>query len=339
MTQTPTVPALLDAAAVRAAVPPRAAVDALEEVLRGGFDPEHDAPRTRVATPAGKLLQMPSAAGDLVGVKLLTLTPDNPSRDLPTIQGLYVLFGGAGQSPRAVLDGAAVTDVRTPAVSALGDALARRGARSAGTDDDATPGSGAGLASGAERGEDPARLTVVFGTGVQAWAHLETFAGLGRLGEVRVVGRRADAVDALCTRAREGLGLDARPGTAADVAEADLVLCCTASAEPLFDGALVPSEAVVVAMGSHTPDARELDDALLRRAWVLVESRDSALREAGDVVLALASGALGSPEELVTFADVVQGRAVRPAGVPAVVKTTGMPWQDLAVAAAAVGVG
>lgn len=319
MSQTPAARVLLDAAAVRVAVPPRTAVDALEAVLRGGFDPEQDAPRTRVTTQAGELLQMPSAAGDLVGTKLLTLTPDNPSRGLPTIQGLYVLFGGPGQSPRAVLDGAAVTDVRTPAVSALGDILARRDA-------------------GVEADVDgvPARLTVLFGTGVQAWAHLETFAALGRLSEVRVVGRRADAVEAICARARDALGLDARPGAADDVAEADLVVCCTASEVPLFDGARVKDDTVVVAMGTHAPDARELDDALMRRAWVLVESRDSALREAGDVVLALESGALGSPEELVTFADVVQGRAARPAGVPAVVKTTGMPWQDLAVAAAVV---
>ena len=65
----------IDGPAVRAALSPRAAVDALEAALAAGLDPEADAPRTRVATAAGQLLQMPSTRGTEVGTKLLTLTP------------------------------------------------------------------------------------------------------------------------------------------------------------------------------------------------------------------------------------------------------------------------
>lgn len=118
------------------------------------------------------------------------------------------------------------------------------------------------------------------------------------------------------------------------VAEADVVVTCTAATAPLFDGTLVPEHATVVAMGSHTTDARETDDALARRATVAVESRDSAAREAGDVTLAIDSGALAGIEDTVTLAELVAGTARRREGAPALFVTTGMPWQDLVVASA-----
>ena len=70
------------------------------------------------------------------------------------------------------------------------------------------------------------------------------------------------------------------------VAAADVICCCTTAREPLFDGALVADHACVVAIGSHEPDAREVDEALVRRATVVVEARAAALREAGDVIAA-----------------------------------------------------
>lgn len=293
--------------ALRAALGPAAAVDALEHALADGLDPEADAPRTRVETATGSLLQMPSTRGDEVGTKLLTLTPANAEAKLPVIQGLYVLFGGPEQSPRAVLDGIELTNLRTSAVSALG-------ARLAGT-------------------TTSAAHLVLFGTGVQAWEHAVTFCAVLQIGRITVVGRSAQKAEALAARITEELGVPAGAGTADAVATADLVLTCTASAAPLFDGALVRDDAVVVAMGAHTPDTRELDDALLARAQVVVESRDSALRESGEIVQGLASGVL-TEAELVTFADLAGGRASRQAARPAVVVTTGMPWQDLVVASA-----
>lgn len=218
-----------------------------------------------------------------------------------------MLFGGPGQAPRAVIDGIELTGLRTAAVSALGVRL---------------------LAS------TPPRHLVLFGSGVQAWEHAVAFADVFALERVTVVGRGAARAQALADRIEAELGVAASAGTADDVAQADAAVTCTASAQPLFDGALVRADAVVVAMGAHTPDARELDDTLMSRGFVAVESRDSALREAGDVVLALDSGALGSAAELTTLAELVAGTAARPAGVPAVFVTTGMPWQDLAVAAA-----
>ena len=119
------------------------------------------------------------------------------------------------------------------------------------------------------------------------------------------------------------------------VSAADIVCCATTAREPLFDGSLVADHATVVAIGSHEPDARETDDALARRATVVVESRTSALREAGDVIGAIAAGALRE-DELVTLADLVCGRVVADPQRPRLFKSTGMAWEDAVVASALV---
>jgi ornithine cyclodeaminase/alanine dehydrogenase-like protein (mu-crystallin family) len=119
------------------------------------------------------------------------------------------------------------------------------------------------------------------------------------------------------------------------VAAADVVCCATTAREPLFDGALVADHATVVAIGSHEPDAREVDDALVGRATVVVESRTSALREAGDVIGAITAGAV-EEDALVTLADLVCGRVVVDATRPRVFKSTGMAWEDAVVASALV---
>jgi ornithine cyclodeaminase len=173
---------------------------------------------------------------------------------------------------------------------------------------------------------------VVFGTGPQAHAHIAALATIRPVRSVTVVGRTVEKAGAVA-RSAESLGLAARTVTTMDatraVAEADLVACCTTAREPLFDSSALPAEATVIAVGSHEPEARELDTALVRRATVVVESRGSA-RTAGDIVLA------GDVDALVAgdLADLLVGRVSIAAGRPRVFKSVGEAWQDLAVAAA-----
>jgi ornithine cyclodeaminase/alanine dehydrogenase-like protein (mu-crystallin family) len=159
-----------------------------------------------------------------------------------------------------------------------------------------------------------ARRLLVLGRGPQAHAHVAAMRAIRPIEHVDMVGR-------------EGGALDDR------VATADIICCCTTAREPLFDGGLVADHATVVAIGSHEPEARETDDALAARASVVVESRASALREAGDVIGALASGALRE-EALITLADLVRGDATLAPERPRLFKSTGMAWEDAVVAAA-----
>jgi ornithine cyclodeaminase/alanine dehydrogenase-like protein (mu-crystallin family) len=125
--------------------------------------------------------------------------------------------------------------------------------------------------------------------------------------------------------------------TRADLAlrAADVVVCATSARSPVFESTLLRDDAVVIAVGSHEPDARELDAALLGRASVIVEDVDTALREAGDVILAIDDGHLG-PDRLLTMQDAVAGTVEAPTDRPTVFKSVGMAWQDLVVAEAVV---
>lgn len=282
------------------APPMAAAIGALRASLLGGLDPEAGPPRSAVPVPRGELLLMPAHWGSYAGVKVVTVAPDNPARELPRIQGNYLLLEGETLTPLALLDGIALTNVRTAAVSAVAaDALAE---------------------------PDASRL-VLFGTGPQARSHVEALRCVRPIRDVVVVGRDAERTRAFAD------DIKARVGSADDVADADVVACCTTARTPLFDGSLLPPHATVVAVGSHEPDAREVDETAVGRSTVVVEAVSAALREAGDIVLAVQAGAL-DPGTLVGLADLVRGRARLPSDRPRLFKSVGMAWQDLVVAAA-----
>jgi ornithine cyclodeaminase/alanine dehydrogenase-like protein (mu-crystallin family) len=256
-----------------------AAADALEAALASGLDPEAGPARTSVPVGEGELLVMPASYGPVAAVKLVSVGPDEPR-----IQGVCVLFDAATLAPVALVDGIALTNLRTPAVSLV--AVRRL----------AAPG---------------ARRLVVFGRGPQARAHAEALD----LEDTVLLARDDPRRDEL-------------------VAAADVICCCTTAREPLFDGSRVADHACVVAIGSHEPAARETDDRLVERATVVVESRSSALREAGDVIGAIEAGALAA-EEIVTLGELVCGAEI-PSG-PRLFKSTGMAWEDAVVAGALYG--
>lgn len=292
-----------DAAAVRAALSWPAAVAALRDALRGGLDPEAEPARTATPFGAGELLTMPSTGARYAGVKLATVAPAG----VPRIQGVYVLFDAASLAPVALLDGPALTALRTPALSALGvDLLA----------------------------PTEAHRLVVFGSGPQAHGHVHALRAVRPVDSVVLVGRDPGHLAALIDRlAAEGV--TARAGRPAEVADADLVVCATSSPQPVFPGRLLSPDAVVVACGSHHPDRRELDADAFRGRGVLVESVTAAGREAGDVIKAVAAGAL-RPAELVPLASLVRDATD---ARPRVFKTVGMGWQDLVLADAVVAAG
>lgn len=262
----------------------REAIDAIADALRNGLDPEADPPRSIAELPAGQLLLMPAAlpgaaaSQGYAGVKVVSVTPSHE----PRIQGTYLLLDGPTLTPIAMLDGIALTSIRTPAVSAV--AVDRLAAPNAG------------------------RL-VVFGKGPQANGHIEAMRAIRPISTVDVLGRGDD------------------PGP---VRYADIVCCCTTAREPLFDSALLKDGATVVAVGSHEPDAREVDSALVERAYVVVESRASALREAGDIIQSGVDG-----PGLVNLAELVRSGLTAGPDQPRLFKSTGMAWEDLVVAALA----
>lgn len=299
---------LLDAAELLRRLPVSAAIDALEAGFRAQ-DPSAGPLRSHVETPAGSMLLMPAFGDGGVGVKLVTLTPENPARHLPFIGAVYVLFDATTQMPEAIVDGAALTALRTAAVS--------------------------GLATRYLANPDAGRL-VIFGAGVQASSHLDAMLAVRRIEHVTVVSRTRAPAQALVDVAREQ-GVGAEVGVADDVTEAELVCTCTTSDVPLFDGARLAAGVHVNAVGSYRPTSRELDTAAILRARVVVETREAAFAEAGELAIPIAEGAFGREHVVAELAEVIRGAGIRitPSDVT-VFKSVGLAFEDLIVARAAV---
>ena len=300
---------LIDVAELRRRLPMAAAIDALESAFRDQ-DPAAGPLRSHLDTADGRLVLMPATGPAGVGVKLVTVTPANPARGAPLIGAVYVLFDAVTQQPRAVIDGAALTALRTAAVSGLATRFLARA---------------------------DARRLVIFGAGVQARSHLEAMVNERAIERVAIVSRSEGPAGELRDRA-EGLGLDARSAAPDVVAEADLVCTCTTSDEPVFDGARLSAGTHVNAVGTFQPHTRELDTETIRRARVVVEERGAAFEEAGELVIAIGEGAIDPSHVVADLAQVVRGTQVRttPDDVT-VFKSVGLAFEDLAIAAAVVG--
>ncbi len=284
-----------------------AAADALTDALREPARMPAAPQRSVIRSGSGQFLAMPAAGDAGAGAKLVSVQAENPKHGLPLIQGVFALFSAESLTPVALFDGAALTELRAPAVSVVATRLLARA--------------------------DAAHL-VLFGAGVQGRAHAFALIGERPLERVTVIapGPRADAL----VRDLAAAGVVATRGDCGAVAEADLVCACTTSSEPVFDGRLVAPGAHVNAVGSFQRTTREIDAALLARSSVFVEDRDAALDEAGDLRIAIAEGAFGPELIAGDLAEVVAGERGRSSvGEITTFKSVGSAWEDLVVARAA----
>ncbi|TVR29408.1 MAG: ornithine cyclodeaminase family protein [Nitriliruptor sp.] len=250
----------IDAPEVWQRLPMLDAIAALEQAIRtNGFA---DTPqRLHLQDDGRDLLVMPAMADGWAGVKLVSLDPQNPARGRSFINGVYTLFVPPGLEPGASIEGRALTELRTAAVS--------------------------GLATRHLARPDASRLTI-FGAGAQGRSHLLAMAAVRDLTEVRIVAPRAESVDAFIAFAADHLEVEVRTGTPDDVATSDIVCTCTSSATPVFDGSLLPEGVHINAIGAYRPDLQEVDAATVLASRVIVELREAALTEKGDLLRAAA---------------------------------------------------
>ncbi len=290
----------LDADAIRHHVSMAQAIEA----LRAAFSTRVDhALRTHLHVAGGDLLVMPAAGGDVAGIKLVMVQPRNADRGEPTIQGTYVLFDAEAGRPVALLDGAALTALRTPAASALAtDALAREDVRTLG----------------------------IFGAGPQARDHVEAMRVVRpSLEEVLVCARTTASTERLC----EEVG--GRPADASTAAAADIVCTCTSSTTPVLAAEDVRPGAHLNLVGAYTAGAHEVPAALVGRADIVtVDERSAAEVEAGDLIQAAEAGAFDWETDLAgDLVDLVARRVARNAATQVTMfKSVGLALEDLAVA-------
>jgi ornithine cyclodeaminase len=299
----------LDRAALREALPWDALVDALATMFRDGCE----APlrhRHVMPGPGGTentLLLMPAwRAGGHTGVKIVHVAPGNAARGEPAVHAAYLLSDALTGAPLALMDGGELTDRRTAAASLL---AARHLAR-----------------------PDSARL-LLLGSGKVARALAEGYAARFPIRDIAIWSpTAANAARLAADLAQEGL--PARVVDRPDPAGADIVSAATLSVAPLLRGAEVAPGTHVDLVGAYRRDMRESDGALMARATLVVDTRAGALAEAGDIVQAIAEGAITEAGIAADLADLCRGThpGRRGAEEITVFKSVGWAGEDLAAA-------
>jgi len=250
---------------------------------------------------------LPGDAG--TGLKVVSLAPRNAARGLPTHLATILVLDPATGALEAILDGRLVTERRTAAVSA---AAARKLAN---------PGAG---------------TLALLGSGVQAGSHLEAFAAVLALHEVRVWSPSAERREAFAGSHSVAGRAPVRAVASAEeaVRGADLVVAATSARTPVLEGAWLAAGAHVTAVGACSPEWRELDGETVRRSRVYVDSLAAAKQEAGDLIGAMRDGGWSFADiagELgALFAGAVPGR--RDAREITLFKSLGLACEDVATA-------
>jgi thiomorpholine-carboxylate dehydrogenase len=240
---------------------------------------------------------MPAVYGDIMGTKLVNFYPENAALGLPTHLAIIAIFRSRTGEPLAMMDGRLITELRTAAVSAVATRL---------------------LSSPA------AKSLAILGSGVQARAHVRALALVRTFDEVRVWSRNPQAALAF---ARE-IGATATSAEEA-VRGADVVVTCTSSPQPVLKGTWLKPGVMINAVGAVGTTRRELDDDAMRGA-VVVDSRDAALQESGDVLLAKA-------QIHAELGELLAGTRPMPQAEVTVFKSLGLAVEDLAAARLVLG--
>jgi thiomorpholine-carboxylate dehydrogenase len=250
--------------------------------------------RNTITIEEGKryLAVMPAVAEDAMGLKAVSFYPGNAGTALPTHLAMILLFRPDTGEPLAVMDGRLITEMRTAAVSA------------AVTKYLASPDS---------------RVLALLGSGVQAAAHLAALSQVRRFDEVRVWSRTPGHAQRFA-REHGARAMDAESA----VRGADVVVTATNAVEPILKGAWLKRGAHVNAVGSPRPTWRELDDDAMANVLV-VDSREAALKESGDVILSKAKIHAEAGE-------IFDGSKTVSASETTVFKSLGLAIEDVAAA-------
>ena len=226
--------------------------------------------------PAAYALDAPHAVlgNASAGAKLVTVVPGNHDRGLPSHLATIILLNAQTGNLEAIIDGRYITEARTAAVSAVSARhLARR----------------------------DARIVAIIGSGVQARSHAEAIARVLQVQEFRVwsptaAHREAAAADIgampelMLQPANERPAVTVSPSARQAVEGADVVVLVTSAATPVIEDAWITERTHVIGVGACRPTQREMPGALVQRGRVIVDSREAAMKEAGDFLLAREEG-------------------------------------------------
>lgn len=256
---------ILSAADVRTALPMPKAIDAMRHAYGQLSAGKVTAPpRQHISTAKGVTLLMPAHLPERseFGIKVVSVYDDNPNLDLPRITATVLVLDPATGLPKAIMDGSSLTAIRTGAGGGVAaDILARKDAKTVG----------------------------LFGAGVQARAQLQAVMAVRDIKRVNLISRTKTSAQQLATEISawtDAPDINLALNSQQVVADADIVICATTSATPLFDGNALQPGTHITAVGTFVPEKREVDTTTIRRAdRIVVDSREACLEEAGDLII------------------------------------------------------
>jgi len=304
----------LDAKSVASALPRMELIEALRKAFACDVNvparAHHEIP---VANGnSGTLLLMPAWSEHHIGVKIVSVFPDNAKRGIPAVAGSYLLMDAPTGVPVALLDGTELTLQRTAAASALASSYLSR--------------------------EDSSRLLMV-GTGNLAPHLIESHAAVRPVTEVSIWGRRPEAAKIIADRLSDhAFNVTVANDLEAAVRSADIVSCATLSTEPLILGEWLQAGQHVDLVGAFKPDMTEADVTAVANANVFVDTREGALAESGELIQAIASGAMQADDIKGSLRDLATGVTAGRHDLQEITlfKSVGTALEDLAAAELAI---
>jgi len=279
---------ILDSEQIRELLPMRDCIelmaDALSSLARGEvFQPL----RTIIRPPEarGLLGLMPAyRTGDhgAFGMKAICVFPGNPAIGKDAHQGAVMLFSRETGEMIALMNASEITAIRTAAVSAVATRLLAR--------------------------EDAQTLAII-GAGVQARTHLEALDAVRSIRQARVACRNIERAQELVRemQPRFSFPIEAVKTNEEAVRGADLIVTATSSQEPVLYKDWISPGAHVNAIGTHSPNSREIDSATMAAARIFVDRRESALNEAGDYLLAAKEGLINADSIVAEVGELLIG--------------------------------
>jgi alanine dehydrogenase len=220
--------------------------------------------------------------GGALGLKVVSVFNSNPSRSLPLIHALVLVVDAETGQPQALIEGSALTAIRTGAASGAATALLAR---------------------------PDASVVAILGSGVQARRQLEAVCTIRKVESVLVYSLAGSEafVEEMAGKGPIPNDIQIVESPAAAVRDADIICTATTSRTPVFNGHDLKPGTHINGIGSFTPDMREIDSVTVQRARVVVDSREAALAEAGDLLIPLKAGLI-SPDHIDTeLGEIIAG--------------------------------
>lgn len=219
----------------------------------------------------------------IIATKIVTVYPDNPKLNLPTTMATIILNDSETGMPLAVMDASYLTSVRTGALGGLAVRyLARKDARTVG----------------------------IFGSGVQARAQLEAISEVMNIDLVYIFDLLPEASKRFAEEMSKKLSIKVVSVRKTDLAviNSDVIVTATTSKIPVFDGSLVKPGTHINAIGSHMSDMREIDTETVAKSKFIVDLKDVAIKEYGELIIPISEGVITSDHIYGDLGEIVTGK-------------------------------